>query len=538
MERTRLGLIAALDRVIAGRPALHHTLMRVAAVPLVERIVLVHPARQDVRGLVTGTAFAKPIEFFADPAGLRDPHASTTLAARAWALHSWRGGLGNATCYDELLPAAPLHRAAAAHGAEVVLLVGGDWVLVDPALCQRVIERHLEAPEQMQMTFTQAPPGLCGVALGANLLEQLAQTPGSTIGQTLAYVPSRPQADPIGKDVCVQVSAQVRSCARRFIDDTPRSRILIDALAARLGDRLMDSDANAIAAAVNEVEHDPSHIPAVPQQVTLELTPERAVSGPIVPQFHAKLGRAPMDIARAVAIIEQLGAAGDVALTLGGLGDALLHPDFDTLITAAKRAGVLGVCIETDLLVDEPTLDRLLRSPVDVVVVRVNADREATYKKTMGTEGLKRVIDNLQYLYRERSKIGATLPWLVPSMIKTADTLPDMESFYDRWVHYLGHAVVEGAKSGCGLMPEMSPVAMTPPRRRPCRQVNERMTIHSDGRVARCDQDWQGRAAAGDTARASLAEIWSSMQQVRTAHDQGRGQELELCGACTEWHRP
>ncbi|WP_348246604.1 SPASM domain-containing protein, partial [Salmonella enterica] len=63
---------------------------------------------------------------------------------------------------------------------------------------------------------------------------------------------------------------------------------------------------------------------------------------------------------------------------------------------------------------------------------------------------------------------------------------------------YTGHAVIEPACTGCGAMPDLAPVPMTPPRRRPCRQLGRRMTILSDGTVAGCDQDWRGEAAVGD----------------------------------------
>lgn len=98
--------------------------------------------------------------------------------------------------------------------------------------------------------------------------------------------------------------------------------------------------------------------------------------------------------------------------------------------------------------------------------------------------------------------------------------------------------MVEPATSGCGLMPELSPVRMDGPVRTACRQVPQRMTIHSDGRVALCDQDWLGRACAGNAAMTPLAEIWQAMRPVRQTHEQGRWGELELCGSCREWHRP
>lgn len=64
------------------------------------------------------------------------------------------------------------------------------------------------------------------------------------------------------------------------------------------------------------------------------------------------------------------------------------------------------------------------------------------------------------------------------------------------------------------------------------------MTILSDGRVARCDQDWLGRGSAGDATVTPLARIWQSMNDLRLRHREGGGADLALCRDCTEWHRP
>lgn len=534
LERSRLGLPSRVSRVIGGKPVLQHVVERIGRIACVEKIVLVHPEGQRPLDLVSHPKVAA----LADPDGLNDPYRLLRTAGRKWSLHAWRGGLGGLTCYDELMPARPILKALEAHGGDAALLVGADWLFVDPALCEKCLALHLEHPDALQLTFTQAPPGLCGLVLAKPLVEQFAATPSSYPGQVLAYVPSRPQADPIGRDVCVQIAPGVRGCAMRFIDDTPRSSAMIDAIAVRLGDGVTTADAVAvtdIASALTE------NFAAVPQQVTLELTPQRAVNGRITPQHHVKLDRPPLPLDDALRIVRQLGEAGDVALTLGGLGDALLHPHWDQIVEAAHRADVLGICIETDLHADKATLARLVELPIDVVSIRMNADRAATYQDVMASDRFGQVIENLQHVYglRNRQAAGGRvgIPWLVPKMIKTAETIEDMEGFFDKWIHYLDHAVIEPATSGCGLMPEQSPVAMNPPKRRPCRQLSTRLTVLSTGKVAQCDQDWLGRGGSPEAGK-PLAESWKALQQVRARQEAGAWDELDLCAACHEWHRP
>lgn len=517
LERNRLGLPSRVAHEVAGRTVLEHTVEHAAAIEGIDAVVLVHPPGQDPLALLRSRTFARPVAAVAFEAGLFDEYHAMRIAARKWSLCAWRGGLGGATVYDELLPAAPILHALEQHEALSAVLVGPDWPLLDPAITSRVLALHLSDRDALGMTFCQAPPGLAGVAISRKLIAELARQPDGSIGRMLAYVPSRPQADPIGKDVCVQIDPAIRSLPHRFIYDVPAG---IAAVEARLTNQARDL--------------------FFPQQVTVELTPRRAVRGPITPQHHVAIDRPDMSVDLAIRIVRQLGEIGGVALTLGGLGDALLHPNWRDIVAAARDAGVLGIAVQTDLLVDEPTLALLLDAPIDAVIVNVNADTARTYEQVMGADRFGQLVENLQWLLVERAKrTGPRLmPWLVPSLIKTRDTLGDMETFFDRWTHFAGHAVIAPATSGAGAMPEQSPVLMAPPRRRPCRQLDRRLTIHSDGAVPRCDQDWLARAPLGHAATHTIAELWHALDAVRDAHAQGRLETLTICNACHEWHRP
>ena len=553
-----LGLPSLVGSTLCGRPVLAHTVSRLARIEQVDAVVVLHPSDQDPSVLIDGASLPKPVEYCAAPQGLTDQYSPMHIAARKWAPSSWRGGLGGATCYDELLPALALLYAMDKHRADVALFAGGDWPLVDPEMCRQVIELHLTDPQELQMTFCQAPPGLGGIVAKRDLVEQFAEKHVG-FGRILAYNSDRPQADPIGRDVCVRIDPAVRNCARRFIYDTKRSAAMIDAIAARLGDDLASVDAGTIVGASHDVGTGPA---SLPRHVTLELTPRRPATGPLVPQHFVSLERDDMPLGVALEIAGQLGADGDTVLTLGGLGDALQYEHLYKVVAAARDAGVMGICIETDLLADRPAIDAVLSMPIDVLSVRINADTAETYQSHMvdpsadgHEDGFALVTDNMEYVLRKRNQrwqegdqntdgscrqesVFPGVPWVVPRLIKTAETLKDMETFFERWLTFSGHAVIEPATTGCGLMPDMAPLSMAPPRRFACRQLQDRMTILSDGRVARCDQDWLGKAPAGDATQTPLAGIWDAMVEVRNAHDLGAWDDLELCNQCRQWHRP
>lgn len=544
LQRNRLGGPSQVANLLAGRPVLARTVTRAGAIAQVEGVVVVCPKGQEaaIGALIEGTKAA----IFGHEGGIDDALTPMRRSARKWAMGGWRGGLGGATCYDELLGSKAIAAAMKEHAADAAVLLGGDWPLHDPALSSAALELHLKHPQAMQMVFNQAPPGISGVALGRELADQFAATLGGGIGTLMAYHPRKPQADPIGKDICVQVPAEVRNCGRRFIYDVACGRRLVEAVARELGAKLEAADAAGVATAVRQVaKREPEQMRGLPREVTLELTARRLVNGPLVPQSRVRLDRADMPPDAAIRLIEQLKGE-ETLLTLGGLGDALLHEHWAEVVTAAAKAGVLGIGVETDLLVGADVLAKLLELPVDVVSVRLNADSAATYAKVMGCERFEEAHKNLVWLLNERNRRAAAgkgqvgVPWIVPRLTKTPDTLGDIEGFFDRWTYFAGWAVIEGPSCGRSLdgdlRADLSVLQMAPPRRRPCRQLGRRLTIHSDGRVALCDQDWLGSAAVGEAS--ALPRVLKELAAAAAKHEAGAWDELPLCAGCREWHRP
>ncbi|WP_428387832.1 radical SAM/SPASM domain-containing protein [Mucisphaera sp.] len=546
LHQGRLGHRRSLADPLAGRSVLEHTVRRACSIETLKAVVLVHPADQDPLALLPGK-LPKPVYGFADEHNLCDPQTARLVSARKWALDAWRGGLGFMTGFDELLPPGPLLRAAQQHQAESVLLIRADWPLFDTDYARELIEMHRVSPEQMKLTMTQAPPGLGPLVLARSVLADMTEHKGN-FGQVLGYNPAAPAIDPIGREITLPIPAEVRDSKHRYIYDTPRAIQRLKQIAERLGDQLHTASAQRITETQRSIDEDHSESAPdlLPQQINLELTPRRTATGPIIPQAHVDFTRPDLDTDLARRIIDQLAdqeGPADISLLLGGLGDPLFHPDWQAIVQHAHDTGVFGVGIETDLLAEQQDLEALLDLPIDLVIVRMNADTAETYETVMG-QPFKTVVNNIQFLINERNRRrsldgrGDATPWIVPRLIKTPDTLRDMESFFERWVRATGYAMIQPACSGCGLMPEQSPVSMEPPKRSACRQLGERMSILSDGTVALCDQDWLGRDPLGDVKIDTLQNIWQRVAERQEKHRAGRYHELTLCGSCKEWHRP
>lgn len=591
LHRGRFGHAASLLDELAGKTILQHTLDRVARIDGIDEIVLMHPPDQSLDGMYDVPTDAPRVTTAVMQTRSGDAWLHDVIGSgRKWSLTAWRGGVGGMTIYDELLPAYPWLQVAQDRGAQSIVAARADWCMMDPLLATRQLELHRTAPEAMKVTFTQAPPGLAPIVLHRSVLQDMVEH-SATVANLLCYNPKKPTIDPVGKDVNVQVPASVRSQYRRFIYDTPRAIEHMQAIASRLGDALHTCDAVEVTDASRGVETDEPwrELERLPQQINVELSPRRSVNGPIVPQHYLDLPREDMSQQTVDALLEQVGArplssrgaagdesasprkesgwvalegvgsgescgatsgvsaggslslhpghpTGDTALLFGGLGDPLLHDDWFETLVRATDSGLLGVGIETDLLVDEETIDRLATLPLDVIAVRLNADSAETYEKLMGVDGFGRVMDRLQRLFQARNvnrqRGEGFRGWVVPRLVKVAENLSDLETFFERWMMVSGWAVVDRALTGRGLIPDMSPVPMeVPGQGNPHLPPKQRLTVLSDGAVCLCGEDWLGRLAMGRVNDQRLDEVWrasASLVDVSVGHSC-------VCPRCAAW---
>ena len=408
---------------------------------------------------------------------------------RLWAADNWRGGLGGATVYDELWPAGDL---AAALPGEVqadtpVLLCGSGWRWVDPGLARGLLDRHASGSEALRLVFNQAPPGLSPVLLTAGLLREAAASQ-AWLRSLLAYDAAAPRLDPVGQDPCAPVPPGVRNTARRFIDDTPNGRTLLEHLDGAMPP---DADAETLAAAARAAPEAPSR-GWLPPQAVVELTVRGTHTGVVAPWASLNLSRA--DLTDRDADTWALRLAGR-PVTLGGVGDPLLHPAFER-IAATFKAAASGLMVDTELRAGPADAERLLAAGVDVVQVRLHADTPEVYAAATGVSqagAFEQVVAGLDLL--KASGVG-----LVPTMTRCVATLPDLEHFFTRNWRYRGHALLQryptGGRGGLALAGDLNPIPMerpTPPDPALLPPRLSRCTVRSNGRAMLCHEDWTGR---------------------------------------------
>lgn len=236
-------------------------------------------------------------------------------------------------------------------------------------------------------------------------------------------------------------------------------------------------------------------------------------------------------------IVTDCAAFDDICITIGGFGEPLVHPDLQGMIETAKKAGILGVNIETDGLALEGELsEALAESAADVISVYVDANSRELYEQVKGQDRFEQVERNLEAFIDKVSDRG---PMVIPHLVKTRETMAEMEEFYGRWLDRCGAAVIVGYNDYAGQIEDKAVMDMCPPQRYPCSRLYRTLTILADGNATICSQDFTGQQIIGNVEERSVSELWQSekMNRLRSAHQTGKFDSNVLCAKCKEWHR-
>ncbi len=521
---------SSAQRMFRDEPVLAWTLRRLAKSKQISRVTILCWADQQsaVASIAekAGTTCCTPAPRSAMP------QIESIAASRRWA-DGWRGGLLAACEFDRGFHGGWVAQILHEQNADAALLVDPAAALVDPELVDGIIA-HAQSNPDVDFYFSPAAPGLSGVLVRRQMVDQLAAGAANP-GMLLAYRPDLPQRDPISTPACVTVPAGLARTTTRFTLDSQRQIQRISVATAELNGQLIETPAAQLLRLVSESSAETP----LPRELVLELTTRRNTRPIYLPVSHLNVQRGDISLELAKKAVDELAAADDARLILSGVGDPLLHPDIFEIIQHANRSGV-ALAIETDLLgIDAAAIDRLASSPIDIISVFVPAASARTYQAVMGIDAAKPVMENLCRLIERQRANNRGVPLIVPTFIKTNLNLAEMEPWYDHWLRTLRCAVISGPGDYAGQIPDCGAAQMEPPLRKPCSRLASRLTILSDGRAVSCEQDVLGHQSLGNIAQDSISSIWkSSAAALRADHAGGRWSRHRLCAGCQDWHRP
>ena len=424
------------------------------------------------------------------PIGPRNPdrHLHDLAAAQRWA-DGWRGGLMSSTPFDAGYHAAAAKMLCDATDADALLLADPASAFLDESLIDTLITHARTADPALcreGLFFTPAAPGLTGLLLRRDLVDQLAKS-NATPGTLLAYNPRAPRLDPVAADWCCHATHPI---ARSLADFRMRS----DAQVQWAGTTL--SDGVTAEALCHEAARAPRRSPV---EFNIDLTSSRRTS----PIWLREREDTTITLADLSPLLKQAGdLADDLRMTFGGRGDPLCHAEIWQAIGLARESGITAIHVETDLLPADGDLAKLLTSGIDVLSVHLPAMTAAVYESVMGTARLPEVLSAMSQLMLARTRLSGPAPLLVPTFVKLAANVGEMEAWYDQWLGAAGSAVVRGPDSLGNEPPagiEASPLQRT-------ERVAPALNVFADGTL----RDHTGRrlGTLHDLRHTSLSSLW------------------------------
>ena len=530
--RSALGVRSRVAEEIGGKTILRRTVERLQRAAQLSEIIVFCPEKQisQIQQLVEGINVAV--------IGLEEEVATSRyVRRRKWGLNCWRGGIREATVFDEQSFTAEMVLRLREREVYTAVAVPAEAILVDPQLIDGLIAHHHENGSAMRFTFTQAAPGLAGCAYRMDLLHELVQT-NTSIGNLLYYDLESPHMDYIMQECNFRVAKELCVSPWRYLADTARSLCHLNRLAENLNGQLESGQAGQF---VEKMKEQIWELDALPRELEIEISPVSSLrmgGYPLV--FGARgvgRGASRMGLALFEKIVSDCAAFDDICITIGGFGEPLVHPDLLRMVEAAKKAGILGINIETDGLALEGELaEALAVSAADVISVYVDANSRELYSQVKGQDCFEQVERNIETFVDKVSDQG---PMVIPHLVKTRETMAEMEEFYGRWIQRCGAAVIVGYNDYAGQIEDKAVMDMCPPQRYPCSRLYRTLTILADGSATICAQDFTGQQTFGNVNEKSVSELWQSekMNQLRLAHQEGKFDTNGLCAKCKEWHR-
>lgn len=440
--------------------------------------------------------------------------------ARKWSLTGWRGGLLWATAFDELGWPAALLEAAREEAADSVAIVRAEAPLLDAALTAEMTRHHLKQRDRYYLTFAQAPVGLLPEICTAGFLQTMAAS-GQTPREVLRYRSERPEMDKARAECHFDAGDAIRRAPVRLAADTRRGIEGLRALWKAAGDpeRLGARGWVDLAAS-----HPEAFLGEAPPFVSVELVRDPA----FLPISEGAPTRflAPDALDR---LLAGLSGWDDLRVSLEGFGDPLAHPAFDEVLAVLARRRPFGISLATaGPLLDEARCESLADHRVDIVEAPI-------LPRTSGSDAARAGLQRLLDLRKRR----ADAPIAVASAVKTLETEPELEAFYDAWLAAGAWPVIRSPNAFAGQAPDRSLLPTSLARRLPCAKLARELYVDAAGQALVCRQDLAAKVPLGDVRTASLPALWTegALARLRAAHAKEDWSAFPLCPACQEWDR-
>jgi len=226
----------------------------------------------------------------------------------------------------------------------------------------------------------------------------------------------------------------------------------------------------------------------------------------------------------------------DIIISLTGLGDPLLHPQFIEIVEyTITQSQIFSLIVETTgRNVTEKIKQALSQYPPHKlqIIFKVDAVSQEVYSKLY--EGELELVKNNIESFLSLNEVNGQRTFL--QFTKMKENIAEMEPFYRYWKGKGSQIIIQKYNSYAGVLENRTISDLTPLDRLPCWHLQRDLTVLADGTVPVCKQDFDGKIVLGNLIQNELKEILDKMLPFYLDNYSGEFKSLPLCSNCDEWY--
>jgi radical SAM protein with 4Fe4S-binding SPASM domain len=276
---------------------------------------------------------------------------------------------------------------------------------------------------------------------------------------------------------------------------------------------------------------------ARPQEIDIEVTSSCDADCIMCPRKAMSRNVGPMNLALFKKIVDEAVSLGVRELQLNGYGEiSVLRNYRDYLSYIREKSRSIRININTNAMrMNEDMARFYVESEVSSINVAIDGATAETYAGIRRNLELDVVEKNARRLIQIRNEMGKKYPLVRISMIAMPQNVHEVDLFLEKWSGVADRVGISGLVSRVGSV-SFAQVESRSWERTPCFLLWQQMPVLSDGTVAMCCDDWDGRASQGNLNQNTIKEIWTSRkrQSIRSVHLDGKASMIPLCKSCKQ----
>lgn len=264
-----------------------------------------------------------------------------------------------------------------------------------------------------------------------------------------------------------------------------------------------------------------------PQRIEIELASACNLSCTYCPRKYIDRLNGFINFSLFKRIVDEITKYPETILVLHRRGESLLHPNFIEMCNYVK-----GKFKEIQLATNATLLDNAKSKAIigALKFISFSIDIPEVFNKTRIPAKYDKVESNiLRFLDLNKGKVRTQV-----SMVKTIDTPSENTViFKGKWKGKVDRIRIYEEHSRDGRFGSLN---RSRGSRVPCVMPFYEMLIYYDGKVGRCNHDWNG-VPMGDVNKSTIEKVWNNSlyENLRTQH-QTLNMNDEVCKGCDCWY--